>query len=259
MPTISRRPTAQRERDRLEARRLRAAELFAAGVRQAEVARQLEVSDQAVSVWHARWQTGGTEALRSRGPSGPAPRLSDGHLARVQRFLDAHHGQSAELLGSGWATLDPPQHAIRGPRNPPDAQHQSLGLPAAVAARLPSGSLGSLGRSALAAARRHRSEELTGWTRTLVWRAPLVAAAGLAAQVLAAHAGLPWAGLAGLAAAALVAWRLRYRRSAQVQAWQRGAQGERRTARLLDRLRVTVTWSSTTWPSQDRPETSTTW
>jgi transposase-like protein len=45
--------------------------LFAAGVRQAEVARQLEVSAQAVSVWHARWQQGGTDALRSHGPSGP--------------------------------------------------------------------------------------------------------------------------------------------------------------------------------------------
>ena len=55
MPTIPRRPAAQRERDRLEARRLRAAELFAAGVRQVEVARQLKVSAQAVSVWHRRW------------------------------------------------------------------------------------------------------------------------------------------------------------------------------------------------------------
>jgi hypothetical protein len=43
MPTVPRRPAAQRERDRLETRRLRAAELFAAGVTRAEVARQLEV------------------------------------------------------------------------------------------------------------------------------------------------------------------------------------------------------------------------
>ena len=81
MPTVARRPAAQRERDHLEVRRLRAAELFAAGVRQAEVARQLEVSAQAVSVWHARWKEGGTDALRSRGPSGPTPRLSDAQLA----------------------------------------------------------------------------------------------------------------------------------------------------------------------------------
>jgi transposase len=87
MPTIARRPAAQQERDRLQARRLRAAELFAAGVRQVEVARQLKVSAQAVSVWHARWQHGGTEALRSRGPSGPAPRLSDEQLATVEHAL----------------------------------------------------------------------------------------------------------------------------------------------------------------------------
>ena len=87
MPTVPRRPAAQRERDRLEVRRLRAAELFAAGVRQAEVARQLEVSAQAVSVWHACWEHGGTEALRSRGPSGPAPRLSDAELATVEQAL----------------------------------------------------------------------------------------------------------------------------------------------------------------------------
>jgi transposase len=87
MPTVPRRPAAQRERDRLEARRLRAAELFAAGVHQAEVARQLGVSAQAVNVWHARFTQGGVEALRSRGPSGPAPRLSDAQLAKVEQAL----------------------------------------------------------------------------------------------------------------------------------------------------------------------------
>ena len=56
MPTISRRPAAQRERVRLQARRLRAAELFAVGVRQAEIARQLGVSRQAVGLWHAAWR-----------------------------------------------------------------------------------------------------------------------------------------------------------------------------------------------------------
>ena len=100
MPTVPRRPAAQRQRDRLEARRLRAAELFAAGVRQAEVARQLGVSAQAVSVWHGRWQAGGADALRSRGPSGPAPRLSDGQLATVEQAVlegAAAHGFVGEL------------------------------------------------------------------------------------------------------------------------------------------------------------------
>jgi transposase len=87
MPTVPRRPAAQRERDRLQARRLRAAELFTAGMRQAEVVRQLGVSAQAVSVWHARWRAGGVEALHSRGPSGPGPRLSDQQLAEVEQAL----------------------------------------------------------------------------------------------------------------------------------------------------------------------------
>jgi transposase len=100
MPTVPRRPAAQRERDRLHARRLRAAELFAAGVRQAEVARQLGVSAQAVNVWHARWQTSGAEGLQSRGLSGPPPRLSDAQLATVeQALLDGAtaHGFTGEL------------------------------------------------------------------------------------------------------------------------------------------------------------------
>jgi transposase len=87
MPTVPRCPAAQRERDRLQARRLRTAELFAAGVCQAEVARQLGVSAQAVSVWHARFQQGGAEALCSRGPSGPRPRLSDTQLAQIEQTL----------------------------------------------------------------------------------------------------------------------------------------------------------------------------
>jgi len=84
---MPRRPAAQRERERLEGRRLRAAELFAAGVYQAEVARQLAISAQAVSVWHRRWRASGTDGLRSKGPSGPPPRLSDAQLAEVEQAL----------------------------------------------------------------------------------------------------------------------------------------------------------------------------
>jgi hypothetical protein len=93
--------------------------------------------------------------------------------------------------------------------------------------------LGSPGRSALAADRRRRSEELAGWTRTLVRRVTLVAAVGLTVQVLANQARSPWAELLGLAVAALVGWRLRFRPSEQVTAWRRGAArgaGARRTA-----------------------------
>ena len=87
MPTVPRRPAAQRHRQRLAARRLRAAELFTTGLTQAEVARQLGVSAQAASVWHRRWQAGGTDGLRSKGLSGPAPRLSDQQLRQVEQAL----------------------------------------------------------------------------------------------------------------------------------------------------------------------------
>ena len=104
MPTVPRRPAAQRERDRLQTRRLRAAELFAAGVHQAEVARQLDVSAQAVSVWHRRWKASGTDALRSKGPSGPSPRLSEQQLAEVEQVL--LKGPTANgFVGELW-TLD---------------------------------------------------------------------------------------------------------------------------------------------------------
>ena len=104
MPTIARRPAAQQERERLQARRLRAAELFAVGVRQAEVARQLGVSPQAVSIWNARWKAGGTDALRSRGPTGPAPKVSDAQLERVEQAL-LEGATASGFIGELW-TLD---------------------------------------------------------------------------------------------------------------------------------------------------------
>jgi hypothetical protein len=36
----------------------------------------------------------------------------------LQRFLDAHQGQPAQLLGSGWTALDPPGHPPRGSPDP---------------------------------------------------------------------------------------------------------------------------------------------
>jgi hypothetical protein len=154
----------------------------------------------------------------------------------LQQFLDAHADQSAEVLGSGWAALDRPGHRVGGPRTPPGAEPAPPEPQPGLRARQATGSLGHPGRSALTQYRRRRTAELAAWTRSLTWRAPLVMAAGLVAGALAAQAGLPGAGLAGLAVAALVGWRLRFRPSTQARAWQRGAKGERHTARLLDRL-----------------------
>jgi Nuclease-related domain len=152
----------------------------------------------------------------------------------LQRFLDAHAGQPARHLGSGWAALDPPGHPHGVPRTPPEVEAPGP-LPAVTAGPVAS-SLGSPGRSALAEYRRRRALELAGWAPSLAWRVPLVAAAGLTGSALAAQVGLPWAGLVGLVMAALIGWRVRFRPSEQARTWQRGATGERHTARLLRRL-----------------------
>src|SRR5215213_9818364 len=76
-----------RQRAERQARRERAAELFAQGRTQAEVARTLGVSRQSAHVWHTRFQQDGVDALRSRGPSGPDPKLSAAQLAKVEQAL----------------------------------------------------------------------------------------------------------------------------------------------------------------------------
>ena len=96
------RPTAYRrnarglrDRQAFEAVRMQAGALFAAGHTQAEVARTLGVARQNVSRWQARWQTGGLQALASRGPTGPTPRLDDQQL----RDLDQALRQDARAYG----------------------------------------------------------------------------------------------------------------------------------------------------------------
>jgi transposase len=86
MPT-TRRPDPAKQRAALEARRLQAAELFAQGRTQAEVAHQLGVSRQSAHLWHRRFEHGGLDALGSRGPTGPDPRLSAAQLAKVEQAL----------------------------------------------------------------------------------------------------------------------------------------------------------------------------
>jgi transposase len=73
--------------DSFSARRLQAAELFAQGRTQAEVARQLGVSCQSAHIWHARFEQGGVDTLRSRGLTGPDPKLSTAQLAKVEEAL----------------------------------------------------------------------------------------------------------------------------------------------------------------------------
>lgn len=71
----------------MEQRRLAAAGLFKQGVAQAEVARQLDVSRQAVSVWFAAWKKRGKKALAAAGRAGRKPRLSSPQLKQVEAAL----------------------------------------------------------------------------------------------------------------------------------------------------------------------------
>jgi transposase len=77
------RQRATRERAERQARRERAAELFAQGSTQAEVARELDVSRQSAS----RWQADGATALRTRGPTGRRPKVGDDQLAAIEQAL----------------------------------------------------------------------------------------------------------------------------------------------------------------------------
>jgi transposase-like protein len=88
-PAASRGQDADRGRDlkALERRRLKAARLFAQGTCQAKVARALGVSPQTASRWHARWQQGGTRALRAPARQGRPPKLTPVQLRQLERAL----------------------------------------------------------------------------------------------------------------------------------------------------------------------------
>jgi transposase len=81
------RARAAKERAARQARREQAAELFAQGRTQSEVAHQLDVSRQSASRWHARWQAEGTTALRTRGPTGRRPKVADEQLEAIEQAL----------------------------------------------------------------------------------------------------------------------------------------------------------------------------
>jgi transposase len=72
----------------MERRRKQAGRLFGQGKSQADVARELAVSRQSVSRWHAEWQSGGSGALRAAGRAGRLPHLGPAELRRVERRLE---------------------------------------------------------------------------------------------------------------------------------------------------------------------------
>jgi hypothetical protein len=144
------------------------------------------------------------------------------------------HADLAALLAH-WdhddADEEPPQRQAAAPRS--SGPQPSLQPPASSARA----TVGRAGTSAMAEYRRRCDTELAAWMRTLPLRLVATLAAGVAAWLLG-HGllGMPLGLLVGLAAAAVAGWRLRFRPSADTLAWRHGAHGERRTARLLDRL-----------------------
>jgi Nuclease-related domain len=136
--------------------------------------------------------------------------LSRADLAALLAHLDQHdYGQDQDLADLPGSGVRPPVVAVR--------VRASVGRP---------------GASAAATYRSRRAAERTAWVRSLPWRATAVLAAGL----LAAQAEPRMAATAGVAAAAGLAWLLRFRVSRNTRAWRRGAAGERRTARLIASL-----------------------
>src|SRR6266567_4425750 len=86
------RATARRVRPRrdfaaMEARRMRAAELFEQGMIPAEIARQVGVRHQIVSEWRKAWWRAGRDGLPGAGRAGRKPKLNDEQLAKVQEAL----------------------------------------------------------------------------------------------------------------------------------------------------------------------------
>jgi transposase len=101
-----------RQRAERQARRERAAELFAQGRTQAEVARELDVSRQSASRWHTGWQASGATGLQSRGPTGRRPKVPDSALEGIEQALlegAQAHGFATEV----W-TLDRIAVVIQG-------------------------------------------------------------------------------------------------------------------------------------------------
>jgi transposase len=101
-----------RQRAERLARRERAAELFAQGRSQAEVARELDVSRQSASRWHAGWQASGAMGLQSRGPTGRRPKVPDSALEGIEQALVK--GAQAHGFATDVWTLDRIAMVIQG-------------------------------------------------------------------------------------------------------------------------------------------------
>jgi len=111
------------QREKRERLRLEAAELFAAGVEPPRVALRLRVSRHSAYRRRHAWDSGGTGALASKGPSGSPRRLSARQLRRLAAALEAGPAlygweQDQRWTGARVATLIgrlfPVRYTVRG-------------------------------------------------------------------------------------------------------------------------------------------------
>jgi len=93
--------SVHRDREALRDRRLRAAEMFAAGRRQVDVTVELEVFQQTASRWYRQWIEGGREALEA--PVVPGTGLDDTQIAAIREEL--LKGPRAHGFATGVCTL----------------------------------------------------------------------------------------------------------------------------------------------------------
>ena len=78
-----------RKRDRrvLERRRFKAIKLHTKGMSQYRIAKQLEVSFEAVSNWVERYQQYGLKGLKTQGTPGPKPQLTDNDRRKLKAAI----------------------------------------------------------------------------------------------------------------------------------------------------------------------------
>jgi hypothetical protein len=124
---------------------------------------------------------------------------------------------------------------MRDPRPDPTRPPLLLAVPTTPATVGPifGQAYGNSGASAAAYYRRRRSAEWALYQRTLPLRLAGVVLAALVAGLAVGQVAPVLVGWVAVLAAVVVGWRLRFRVSQDARNWQRGARGERRTARQL--------------------------
>ena len=76
--------------------------MFARGMSAVEVAAELEVSTKSVYTWRRAWESGGVEALSSKGAPGARQRLSATQVARLEVILTAGPAESGYTEDQRW-------------------------------------------------------------------------------------------------------------------------------------------------------------